>query len=98
MVYGNFPAAFSLEDLLFPFAVKLNRDALSAGFLAPLLPELIEITNPPNSRPWVLFKDSPLLHSTSSANHRAAPDFTARIEVRLGALLPIFHSQVICVG
>jgi hypothetical protein len=65
MVYGNFPAAFCPQHLLFPFAVKLNRDALSASFLASLLSELIEVTNPPNSRAGQFFKDSALLHLTS---------------------------------
>jgi len=62
MACENFPAAFALKHLLFPFAVRLNRNALRASFFTPLLSQLIEVADPPNARPWVLFKDPTPLH------------------------------------
>jgi len=62
MACGNFPAAFAIKHMLFPFAVKLNRHALGTSFFPPLLSELIEVADPPNTRPEVLFKDPVPLH------------------------------------
>jgi hypothetical protein len=72
----SFRQLLSLKPLLFALSVELAPNAFCAGFFAPLLARLVEVTNPPRFRFRHLFEDPSRLYWSSFLDFggRPAPD------------------------